>query len=72
MMAGGGGGSGNDDELSSSSKFWLWPLPLGGDTRVVAQWDDLGMKEESVLIAGEQLGTAVANVQKYWVAPRSG
>jgi hypothetical protein len=72
MMAGGGGGSGNDDELFCSSKFWLWPLPLGGDTRVVAQWDDLGMKEESVLVAGEQLGTAAANVQKYWVTPLPG
>jgi hypothetical protein len=38
----------------------------------VAQWDDLGMKEESVLVAGEQLGTAAANVQKYWVTPLPG
>lgn len=37
MSAGGGGGSSNDDELFCSNKFWLWPLPLGGDTRVVAQ-----------------------------------
>jgi hypothetical protein len=68
VMAGGGGGSGNDEELFSSSRFWLWPLPLGGDTRVVAKWDDLGMKEESILVSGEQLGTAAAKVQNYWRA----
>ena len=66
MMAGGSGGSGSDDELFASSKFWLWPLPLGGDTRVVAQWDDLGMAEVSVLISGEQLAAAAPKVQKYW------
>ena len=67
-----GGGSGNDDELSFSIRFWLWPLPLGGDTRVVAQWEDFGMKESAVLIAGEQLETAAEKVQKYWVAPLPG
>ncbi|MBD8042634.1 hypothetical protein H9638_02290 [Arthrobacter sp. Sa2BUA2] len=72
MPVGGGGGSGNDEELYGSNKFWLWPLPLGGDTRLVAQWDELGMKEESVLIAGDQLGAAAANVQKYWAAPLPG
>jgi hypothetical protein len=66
MMAGGGGGSANDDELFASSRFWLWPLPLGGDTRVVAQWGDLGMAEVSVLISGEQLTAAAPKVQKYW------
>jgi hypothetical protein len=68
MMAGGGGGSANDDELFASSRFWLWPLPLDGDTRVVAQWDDLGMAEVSVLISGEQLAGAAPKVQKYWAA----
>ncbi|WP_456504811.1 hypothetical protein [Arthrobacter sp. UYCu723] len=69
MMSGGGGGTGSDDEVSASTKFWLWPLPLAGDTRVVAQWDDIGMKEESIIVTGEQLRTAAAKVQKYWVAP---
>lgn len=72
MPVGGGWGSGNDDEVSGSNRFWLWPLPLGGDTRLVAQWNDLGMREESVLIAGEQLEAAAANVQKYWVTPLPG
>ncbi|WP_427131309.1 hypothetical protein [Pseudarthrobacter sp. S9] len=66
MMAGGGGGSGNDDEVFSSTKFWLWPLGGGGDTRAVPQWDDLGMKEESILISGKLLASAAARVQKYW------
>jgi hypothetical protein len=72
MMAGGGGGSGNDDELFSSIKFWLWPLPVDGDTRLVAQWQDLGMQEESVSLAGDQLRMAAASVQKYWSSPASG
>ena len=66
--AGGGGGSGDDNQVSASIKFWLWPLPLAGDTRLVAQWDDLGMKESSVMLTGAQLGTAAARVQKYWLA----
>lgn len=70
MMAGGGGGAGDDNQVFSSSKFWLWPLPIDGDTRMVAQWDDLGMKESSVVVTGDQLGTAAASVQKYWPAPR--
>lgn len=70
MMAGGGGGSGDDNQVSSSTKFWLWPLPLHGDTRMVAQWDALGMKESSVVVTGEQLGAAAASVQKYWPAAR--
>ena len=68
MTAGGGGGSSNDEELFASSRFWLWPLPLGGDTRVVAQWDDLGMAEVSVLISGEQLAAAAPKAQPYWPA----
>lgn len=67
MMAGGGGGSGDDNQVVSSSTFWLWPLPLDGDTRMVAQWDDLGMKEGSVVLTGEQLATAAESVQKYWL-----
>jgi hypothetical protein len=69
MMAGGGGGMASDDQVFSSGRLWLWPLPLGGDTRVVAQWDDLGVEEASILVNGEQLATAAANVQKYWAAP---
>lgn len=69
MMAGGGSGSGSDAEVSSSINFWLWPLPLDGDTRVVARWDDLGMKDESIIVTGEELKTAAAKVQKYWAAP---
>ncbi|MET3920345.1 hypothetical protein [Arthrobacter sp. UYEF20] len=72
LMSGGGGGTGSDDEVSLSTKFWLWPLPQGGDTRVVAQWDDIGMKEESIIVTGEQLRTAAAKVQKFWVAPAPG
>jgi hypothetical protein len=41
---------------------------LGGDTRVVAQWDDLGMTETSVPISGELLAAAVPEVRKYWVS----
>lgn len=70
LMAGGGGGSGDENQVFASNKFWLWPLPLDGDTKIVAQWDDLGMKEGTVIVTGEQLGTAAASVQKYWLAPR--
>jgi len=70
--AGGGGGSGNDDELFSSTKFCLWPAPIDGDTRLVAQWQDLGMQEESVSLAGDQLRTVAASVQNYWISPASG
>jgi hypothetical protein len=66
MMPGGGSGSGSDDEVFSSTKFWLWPLPLDGDTRVVAQWDDIGMQEASIILAGEKLRTAATKVQKFW------
>lgn len=69
MMTGGGGGVGSDEEVSSSNRFWLWPLPLQGDLRVVAQWDDLGMKETSVVIRGQQLARAAAGVQRYWDKP---
>ncbi|MEO5320293.1 hypothetical protein PV761_17110 [Arthrobacter sp. CC3] len=68
MMAGGGGGSANDEEIFSSTRFWLWPLPLGGDTLLVAQWDDLGMAEVSVHISGELLAAATPKVQKYWIS----
>ena len=68
MMAGGGGGSASDEEVFSSTRFWLWPLPLGGDTLLVAQWDDLGMAEVSVPISGELLAAAAPKVQKYWIS----
>jgi hypothetical protein len=68
MPAGGGGGSGSDDSVSSASRFWLWPLPQDGDLRIVAQWSDLGMDEQSVLLSGEALAAAGENVQKYWTA----
>jgi hypothetical protein len=66
MMPGGGSGSGSDDEVFSSTKFWLWPLPLDGDTRVAAQWDDIGMQEASIILTGEKLRTAATKVQKFW------
>lgn len=66
IMTGGGGGSGNDDEVSSSTRFWLWPMPGNGDVRFVAQWNDLGMKETSIVISGDHLAKAAARVQKYW------
>lgn len=70
MMAGGGGGAEDDEQVFSSKKFWLWPLSLNGETRIVAKWDDLGMNEGSVVVTGEQLGAAAANVHKYWPAAR--
>ena len=72
LMLAGSGGSGNDDEAFSSSSFWLWPLPLDGYTEIFAQWDDLGMEEESIRVNGEQLAKAAANIQKYWTSPRPG
>ncbi|MEV7606524.1 hypothetical protein AB0N65_13890 [Paenarthrobacter sp. NPDC089322] len=65
-MIGGGGGSGNDDMVQSSAHYWLWPLPLEGDTRLVAKWEGLGMDEASVVLSGEQVGEALGRVRRFW------
>ena len=67
--AGGGGGSGSDDEVNSSMKFWLWPLPPPGELRIVAQWADIGMAQESIVVSGEELASAAERVQPYWHTP---
>ena len=67
--AGGGSGSGSDDEANSSTKFWLWPLPPLGELRIVAQWTDLGMAQESMAVNGDELASAAERVQPYWPTP---
>lgn len=64
--ASGGGGGGSDEELSYSAKFWVWPLPSGGDLRVVARWPDRGMDERSVPVSGEALAAAAGEIRNYW------
>jgi hypothetical protein len=67
--AGGGAGSGSDDEVNSAMKFWLWPLPPDGELRIVAQWADLGMAQESVTVSAAELASAAERVQPYWLDP---
>jgi hypothetical protein len=65
LMVNGEGGSGGDEELSGSARLWVWPLPEGGDLRLVVQWKEAGMAEKSVLLDGDQIAAAARNVQKY-------
>ncbi|MFJ5954559.1 hypothetical protein ACIQC5_01225 [Paenarthrobacter sp. NPDC092416] len=65
-MIGGGGGSGSDEQVQGSAKYWLWPLPLEGDSELVAKWDELGMSESSLRISGADLSEALGKVRKYW------
>lgn len=60
------GGGGGDDELTGSGILWLWPLPVAGDLRLVAQWTDLGMGEGSITLDGKQLLDAASGAEKYW------
>ncbi|WP_244296722.1 hypothetical protein [Paenarthrobacter nitroguajacolicus] len=63
---GGGGGSAGDEQVDGSAQYWLWPLPVEGDTTLVAKWDDLGVPESSMTVSGEQLGNALGHVRRYW------
>jgi hypothetical protein len=63
---GGGGGSSNDEIVQSTAHYWLWPLPVEGDTQLVARWDALGMPESSLTLSGEQLSDALGKIRKYW------
>jgi len=63
---GGGGGSAGDEQVDGSVQFWLWPLPVEGDTRVVAKWDELGVPESSLVLSGTRLADALGSVQNYW------
>ncbi|BCW59898.1 hypothetical protein [Arthrobacter sp. StoSoilB20] len=64
---GGGGGSNNTDYVQFTGRYWLWPLPLDGDTTLVARWDALGMPESSLELSGVQLGEALGRVRNYWM-----
>lgn len=63
---GGGGGSAGEEQVEGSAQYWLWPLPVEGDTKLVAKWEDLGVPESSLTLSGEQLGEALGNVRRYW------
>jgi len=65
LMMHGRGSHGGDDELTGSAELWVWPFPEGGDLRLVAQWKDAGMPEQSVVFDGKELTSAVLDVQKY-------
>ena len=65
LMVNGQGGSGGDDQLTGSARLWIWPLPGKGGLRLVAQWKDAGMPEQSVRLDGDLVTDAVANVQAY-------
>jgi len=60
------GGNGGEDDMSATGRLWLWPLPPAGDLRLVAQWTDMGMSENSIVLDGAQLREAAAGAQKYW------
>lgn len=63
-MANGQGGSGNDDELTGAARLWLWPLPAG-DLRLVVQWKEAGMPEQSLMLDGGQIAAGALLAQKY-------
>lgn len=65
LLVNGGGRSGSDDELSGSARLWVWPLPEGGDLRVVAQWKEAGMPEQSILLEGDRIAAAARQAQEY-------
>lgn len=65
LVANGQGGSGSEDELTGSARLWIWPLPEGGDLRLVVQWKDAGMEEQSVLLDGGRIGAAAGLAQHY-------
>ncbi len=62
----GRGGSAGDEQVDGSAQFWLWPLPVEGDTRVVARWDELGVPESSLVLSGAGLADALGSVQNFW------
>ena len=62
----GGGGGGGDEDFSGSGTLWLWPLPPGGELRLVCQWTDFGLEETSLMLDGGALRQAAASVQQYW------
>lgn len=61
-----GGGGGGEDELTGTGTLWMWPLPPGGDFRLVAQWLDFGMVECSAVLNGAQMREAAAGAQSFW------
>lgn len=63
---GGGGGSNNSEFAQFTGRYWLWPLPVEGDTALVAKWDALGMPESLLVLSAQQLADALGGVQKYW------
>lgn len=63
---GGGGGSNNGDYVQFAGRYWLWPLPLEGDTTLVARWEALGLPESSLELSGVQLGDALGRGRNYW------
>lgn len=63
---GGGGSSGNDETVQGSANYWLWPLPVEGDSKLVAKWEELGMPEGSLVVSGEKLSDALGKIRKYW------
>lgn len=63
---GGGGGSNNAEFVQFTGRYWLWPLPVEGDTTLVAQWDALGIPESSLVLPGPDLAQALERVRKYW------
>jgi len=65
LVANGQGGSGNDDELTGAARLWLWPLPAGGDLRLVVQWKEAGMDEQSIMLDGGQIAAAALLAQQY-------
>jgi hypothetical protein len=65
-VLGGGGGGSNDHEVLCSGRYWLWPLPLDGDTQLVAKWDELGVPESSLVLSASQWAEALDGVQNYW------
>lgn len=65
LMVNGEGGGGGEDELTGSARLWVWPLPENGGLRLVVQWKEASMPEQSIVLDGDRIAEAVRDVQSY-------
>lgn len=65
LMVNGEGGGGGEDGLTGSARLWVWPLPENGGLRLVVQWKEASMPEQSIVLDGDRIAEAVRDVQSY-------
>lgn len=51
--------------MTGSAPLWVWPLPDDGGLRLVVQWKEAGMPEQSIVLDGDRVAEAVRDVQSY-------